>query len=196
MNGRPSAASTPAATTCSSSFSEGGGQRQQRPPRRGRIAAVQPAGQRRQHHLRAATGEHGAGGSHVLRTPNAVLERLDTFTTGPPGGEAEYSNLGYAVLGAALSAAADAPYEELLNRHVLTTLNITEVTSNPPPAGRLSGRGFLGLRLRPWNMSGAILPAGGMWATPRETAQLVNRCDFPAGGLLAGDQSARGSVSA
>lgn len=106
---------------------------------------------------------------------NAVLERLDTFTTGPPGGEAEYSNLGYAILGAALSSAADASYEELLNRYVLTPLNVTEVTSNPPPARRLSGRGFLGRPLRPWTMSGAILPAGGMWATPRETARLVTK---------------------
>lgn len=106
---------------------------------------------------------------------NAVLERLDTFTTGPPGGEAEYSNLGYAILGAALSSAAHASYEELLNRYVLTPLNVTEVTSNPPPARRLSGRGFLGRPLRPWTMSGAILPAGGMWATPRETARLVTK---------------------
>ncbi|MER5357486.1 serine hydrolase domain-containing protein [Streptomyces sp. NPDC002785] len=106
---------------------------------------------------------------------NAVLERLDTFTTGPPGGEAEYSNLGYAILGAALSAAADASYEELLNRYVLTPLDITEVTSNPPSARRLSGRGFLGRPLRPWTMSGAILPAGGMWATPREAARLVTK---------------------
>ncbi|MFB6876061.1 serine hydrolase [Streptomyces sp. NPDC056323] len=110
-----------------------------------------------------------------LEALNVVLERLDTFTTGPPGGEAEYSNLGYAVLGAALSAAADAPYEELLNRHVLTPLSITEVTSNPPPAGQLSGRRFLGRPLCPWNMSGVILPAGGMWATPRATGDQAAR---------------------
>ncbi|WP_328321145.1 serine hydrolase domain-containing protein [Streptomyces sp. NBC_00388] len=104
---------------------------------------------------------------------NGVLEHLDTLTTGPPGGEADYSNLGYAILGAALSAAAGAPYEELLNRYVLAPLDITEVTSDPPHDERLSGRGFLGRPLRPWTMSSAILPAGGLWATPRETARLV-----------------------
>ncbi|MFE9722055.1 serine hydrolase domain-containing protein [Streptomyces sp. NPDC005794] len=106
---------------------------------------------------------------------SAVVQRLDFLTTGPPGGEAEYSNLGYAVLGAALSSAAGAPYEELLNEYVLAPLGLTDVTSNPPQDRRLGGRGLLGRPLRPWTMSGAILPAGGMWATPRETAHLVTR---------------------
>ncbi|MGW6606136.1 serine hydrolase [Streptomyces sp. NPDC055036] len=87
----------------------------------------------------------------------------------------EYSNLGYAVLGAALSSAAGSPYEELLNEYVLEPRDLTEITSNLPQGRRLSERGFLGRPLRPWAMNGAILPAGGMWATPRDTAHLAVR---------------------
>ncbi|MGW6603288.1 serine hydrolase domain-containing protein [Streptomyces sp. NPDC055036] len=106
---------------------------------------------------------------------DTLVRSLDSRTTGPPGGETEYSNLGYAVLGAALSSAAGAPYEELLNEYVLEPLDLTEITPNPPQGRRLSERGFLGRPLRPWAMNGAILPAGGMWATPRDTAHLVTR---------------------
>ncbi|MFD6476326.1 serine hydrolase domain-containing protein [Streptomyces anulatus] len=106
---------------------------------------------------------------------DSVVRNLGSFTTGSPGREAEYSNLGYALLGAALASAARAEYEELLHEHVLAPLGLTAITSNPPPDNQLAGRGFLGRRLRPWTMSGAILPAGGLWATPRDTAHLVTR---------------------
>ncbi|MGW3830843.1 serine hydrolase domain-containing protein [Streptomyces microflavus] len=106
---------------------------------------------------------------------DSVAQRLDSFTTGAPGGKEEYSNLGYALLGAALASAARTPYEELLHEHVLAPLDLTAITSNPPPDSRLVGRGFLGRTLKPWTMNGAILPAGGLWATPRDTAHLVTR---------------------
>ncbi|MGX8280236.1 MULTISPECIES: serine hydrolase domain-containing protein [unclassified Streptomyces] len=106
---------------------------------------------------------------------DSVVRNLGSFTTGTPGRKAEYSNLGYALLGAALASAARAPYEELLHEHVLAPLDLTAITSNPPPDKQLSGRGFLGRRLRPWTMNGAILPAGGLWATPRDTAHLLTK---------------------
>lgn len=104
----------------------------------------------------------------------ALLRRLDTLTTTAPGRAEEYSNLGYAVLGAALTAAAGMPYQDLLDHYVLAPLGITEVAVAPPPDRRLHGRGPFGRRRRPWTMSGAVLPAGGLWATPRATAGLVN----------------------
>ncbi|MEU7084112.1 serine hydrolase domain-containing protein [Streptomyces achromogenes] len=108
---------------------------------------------------------------------HAELERLvrglDTVTVRPPGDE-EYSNLGYAVLGAALAAAGGASYEELLEAHVLRPAGVTEVTARPAPARRLTAPGLLpGTRRGPWTMDGAILPAGGLWATPRAVAALV-----------------------
>lgn len=109
------------------------------------------------------------GQAELLR----LVRTLDTVTVRPPG-EEEYSNLGYAVLGAALAAAGGAGYEELLQGHVLRPLDVTEVTARPAPGQRLAAPGLLpGTRRRPWTMDGAILPAGGLWATPRAVAALV-----------------------
>ncbi|MFI9153919.1 serine hydrolase [Streptomyces sp. NPDC053367] len=102
-----------------------------------------------------------------------LLGRLDTLTVAAPEEREEYSNLGYAVLGAALAAAAGTGYEELLAEHVLRPLGVSEVTAHPEPARRLSAPGLLGRPRRTWTMDGAVLPAGGLWATPRAAAELV-----------------------
>ncbi|MFF3940441.1 serine hydrolase domain-containing protein [Streptomyces phaeofaciens] len=104
-----------------------------------------------------------------------LLHRLDALQIGPPGREEEYSNLGYAILGAALSAASDTSYEELVTKYVLRPLEITEVTARPDPSRLLATPGLLGRPRKPWTMHGAILPAGGLWATPQAAADLVTR---------------------
>jgi serine-type D-Ala-D-Ala carboxypeptidase/endopeptidase len=110
---------------------------------------------------------------------DSVVRHIDTLVTAPAGSTEEYSNLGYALLGAALVAATRTSYEELLHRHLLGPLGITDVAVDPPPGGRLGRRGPFGQPRRPWTMTGAILPAGGLWATPLATAGLVT-------GLLVG----------
>ncbi|MFF3617185.1 serine hydrolase domain-containing protein [Streptomyces sp. NPDC002580] len=104
---------------------------------------------------------------------DSVVQHLDTLVTTPPGTAEEYSNLGYAVLGAALVAATRTPYEELLHRHVLDPLGIADVAVDPPSGTRLGRRRLFGRPHRPWTMDGAILPAGGLWATPRAGARLL-----------------------
>ncbi|MFI0976115.1 serine hydrolase domain-containing protein [Streptomyces sp. NPDC021093] len=104
----------------------------------------------------------------------AVLAKLDSFVGTEPGSTEEYSNLGYAILGAALVSAAGIPYQDLLTRYVLAPLDITEVSATPPPDRSLYSRGLFGRPIRPWTMTGAILPAGGLWATPRAAARLVS----------------------
>lgn len=103
----------------------------------------------------------------------SVARGLDALVTAPAGTEEEYSNLGYALLGAALVTATRTSYEELLRRHVLDPLGITDVVADPPADRRLCRRGLFGQPRRPWTMTGAILPAGGLWATPRATARLL-----------------------
>ncbi|MFI0261422.1 serine hydrolase domain-containing protein [Streptomyces sp. NPDC017056] len=110
----------------------------------------------------------------------SLVARLDTLATAPPGTSEEYSNLGYAVLGAALAAAAGEPYERLVRHRVLDPLGIEEMTARPPGDRRLAGTGRWGRPRSAWTMDGAILPAGGYWATPPAVAALVS-------GLLAGD---------
>ncbi len=104
----------------------------------------------------------------------ALLPGLGEMTTAPPGASEEYSNLGYALLGSALSAAAGVPYEELVRTYVLEPLGIDEMTAHPAAEERLlATTGLLNRPRKPWTMDGAILPAGGLWATPRAAAQLL-----------------------
>ncbi|MFE6775785.1 serine hydrolase domain-containing protein [Streptomyces sp. NPDC057702] len=102
-----------------------------------------------------------------------VLGRLDTLADSPAGAREEYSNLGYAVLGAALVAATGQPYEQVVRDHVTHPLGIEEMAVRPPAGRALRAAGLFGRPRGTWTMDGAILPAGGMWATPRAAAQLV-----------------------
>ncbi|MEC4019284.1 serine hydrolase domain-containing protein [Streptomyces sp. H27-D2] len=102
-----------------------------------------------------------------------LLRRLPAITLQPPGAEETYSNLGYAVLGAALTAASALPYEDLIREYVLDPLGLSDLVTAHPPAQRLHSTGAFGRRRPTWTMDGAILPAGGMWATPRAAARLL-----------------------
>ncbi|QRX91152.1 serine hydrolase domain-containing protein [Streptomyces noursei] len=103
-----------------------------------------------------------------------VLRNWHTTATGPVG-KKEYSNLGYAILGRVLTTATDSTFQRLTDEHVLAPLDLPPgaVTATPPPERRLVAQGFLG-RPRPhWTLTGPILPAGGLWATPHTAARLV-----------------------
>ncbi|MDX3694235.1 serine hydrolase [Streptomyces europaeiscabiei] len=106
---------------------------------------------------------------------NELLGRLDSLVTARPGEREEYSNLGYAVLGAALASAAGRSYEELVDDHVLVPLGLpaSAVTARPPTDQRLLAPSRLGRSSKPWDLTGAILPAGGMWASARTAARLL-----------------------
>ncbi|MEV7419706.1 serine hydrolase [Streptomyces sp. NPDC089919] len=103
----------------------------------------------------------------------SVLGELDRVVTAPAGTGEEYSNLGYAVLGAALCAATGLAYEELVRAHVLDPLGVDRMTADPPHGERLSATGRWGRPVRPWTMTGAVLPAGGLWADAAAAARLV-----------------------
>ncbi|MFD9461988.1 serine hydrolase domain-containing protein [Streptomyces sp. NPDC060027] len=109
------------------------------------------------------------------RALQEILERLDALVQGPPGQHEEYSNLGYAILGRALTVAGEATYEELVHSYVLNPLGISDIAVLPPRERRLLAPGRLRKERRPWTMAGAILPAGGLWATPDAAAALVVR---------------------
>ncbi|MBB5937743.1 serine hydrolase domain-containing protein [Streptomyces zagrosensis] len=103
----------------------------------------------------------------------ALCGRLKALTVREPGTEEEYSNFGYAVLGAALVAATGQPYERVVREQVLNPLGIDAMAVQPPADRRLCATGLFGRERKPWTMQGAILPAGGMWATPRAAARLL-----------------------
>ncbi|MDX3639670.1 serine hydrolase domain-containing protein [Streptomyces sp. MB09-02B] len=102
------------------------------------------------------------------------LRDLDRLTAGRQGRE-EYSNLGYAVLGLALTTVTGRSYQQLLDTHVLLPLGLDAgaMTARPPEGRRLVPRDLFG-RPRPlWTLTGAILPAGGLWAACRTVADLL-----------------------
>ncbi|MFE2049752.1 serine hydrolase domain-containing protein [Streptomyces sp. NPDC059459] len=104
----------------------------------------------------------------------ASLRELDRVATGQLGRE-EYSNLGYAVLGHALTAVTGHPYQRLVDEHVLSPLGLDggSVTAQPPRERCLVPRGLFG-RPRPlWALTGPILPAGGLWTTCRTLSRAV-----------------------
>ena len=105
-----------------------------------------------------------------------LFGRLPDLVQHPPGQHEKYSNFGYAVLGAALTAAAGSPYTEIVAKQVLGPLGLPAdaMTPHPPSGARLVPRTRLLRRaVRPWTTDGAILPAGGLWATPQTLACLV-----------------------
>lgn len=102
------------------------------------------------------------------------LRELDRVATGRLG-EAEYSNLGYAVLGHALTTVTGRSFQQLVDEHVLEPLglDVGAVTALPSDDRRLVPRGVFG-RPRPlWTLTGPILPAGGLWSTCRTLAETV-----------------------
>lgn len=103
-----------------------------------------------------------------------LLCSLDRVVTGPVG-EEEYSNLGYAVLGAALTQAAGPAYCELVAEHVLSPLGLPHdaMVVEPPRHSRSLPTRWHGRSAKPWTMKGAVLPAGGLWASPRTMATVL-----------------------
>ncbi|MEU6050744.1 serine hydrolase domain-containing protein [Streptomyces xanthochromogenes] len=103
-----------------------------------------------------------------------LLQELDKVVSGPKGGM-EYSNLGYAVLGHALSVATGRTFQLLVNEHVLGPLGMAAqaLSATPAPEARLVPRSIFGRPRGLWSMTGPILPAGGLWGTPRTAARLL-----------------------
>ncbi|MCX4583772.1 serine hydrolase domain-containing protein [Streptomyces sp. NBC_01481] len=93
----------------------------------------------------------------------------------PAGEREEYSNFGYAVLGAALTAATGQEYGDLVAKHVLSPLGLPRdaMQAHPPQRSRLLPTGRFGHSMKPWTMTGAILPAGGLWASPRTLSRVL-----------------------
>ncbi|MBV7295637.1 beta-lactamase family protein [Corynebacterium sp. TAE3-ERU12] len=103
--------------------------------------------------------EVGQGASYAELLDRARRDPLDTR------GRFEYSNIGIALLGHALSAAADVPFDQLLSSRVLQPLEMTNTwlpnaNSLNPPRGLTDG----GAPAAVWR-AGAYAPAGGAVTT-------------------------------
>jgi D-alanyl-D-alanine-carboxypeptidase/D-alanyl-D-alanine-endopeptidase len=103
----------------------------------------------------------------------ALLPRTPQLLTAPPGAAAEYSNLGYAVLGLALERAAGAGWFEAATAYVLEPVLAVPFQMSPRgPVALAAGRSR---PVRPWTADGAIAPAGGLWGTTASLYEYTHR---------------------
>ncbi|MCP3748663.1 serine hydrolase [Pseudomonas sp. SBB6] len=125
--------------------------------------------------------------SHQAGLPSEFLPRLRTddplkylpqrasglWLNNPPGTQMAYSNLGFALLGAAIERSSGQPFETRLQQHLLQPLAMEHSS-------------FVGnSELQPYRARGYLqgqpsgdeeirdLPAGGLWTTPRDVGQFV-----------------------
>ena len=101
-----------------------------------------------------------------------------------------YSNLGYALLGLALSRAASAPYEELVEERICRPLGLDRTMFTPPVnrSRRMTPHRRVGAPVPPWHLA-AMAPAGGLWSTVDDVLTwlraLVHLDDTPLGAAIA-----------
>jgi D-alanyl-D-alanine-carboxypeptidase/D-alanyl-D-alanine-endopeptidase len=88
-----------------------------------------------------------------------------------PGTAVSYSNFGFDLLAAALSAAAKKPYPDLIAERVLTPLSLTDTTFAPSgnqKARLIQGHNFDGSAM-PYAPTGeVIVGSGGLYSSPRD----------------------------
>jgi CubicO group peptidase (beta-lactamase class C family) len=95
-----------------------------------------------------------------------------------PGTRFEYSNLGYAVLGRVVAAAAGSPYLDFMTGQLLAPLGLDRTTFDPAglPASEVA-RGYRRSDEQwsevPFDAYGAFAPMGGLFSTVRDLARWV-----------------------
>lgn len=134
--------------------------------------------------LRGATIEHAFTMTTGLPTDDAWADRLETMSreafaelisqplivNQAPGVNYEYSNLGYAILGAVVEKIAGKPFEELLHDAVLDPLALDDTTLIASSASVQGMHQNVDGTLRPVEPTGpgAFSPIGGIWSTPTD----------------------------
>lgn len=94
---------------------------------------------------------------------------LGRHTVAVPGSRAEYSNLGYAVLGAVLAEVAGTSWAEAVVTRVPQPLDLPDrvvLVDDVPADQRIDPLDRRGRPVDPWTMA-AMAPAGGLWTTAR-----------------------------
>lgn len=91
-------------------------------------------------------------------------------------GEYRYSNLGYAILGAAVEAATGKQWFDLVREWVLPPEQFPSVTVAPDADLRALPR-LLGFRREPWSISeGVYRAAGGLWSSFDDLVGYAQKC--------------------
>ena len=130
---------------------------------------------------RVPPGVHGWRREPYARIDEAafagLVRDLPDHLRGAPGAVREYSNFGYAVLGAALSAAAGQSWFEAVVSRVVEPLDLPDAVlleHDVPASRRLVALDRRGRPRATWTL-GPFAPAGGLWTTPRVLGELARK---------------------
>ena len=128
------------------------------------------------------------------RTPGASLAELAASSLGEdaarfrPGRRHHYSNVGYALLGAVLSAQHGLPWYDVIARDLLKPLGMNRTTTRPqrPHATGYAVHPYAdALLTEPEHDAGAMAPAGQLWTTVADLAAWARFLSGDVPGLLA-----------
>lgn len=106
----------------------------------------------------------------------------NTSFNSKPGQDYLYSNMGYAILGLALSRVSGVPYLQMVQQRILTPLHMEDTFFELPQEKRArlaegmentEGEVNTRLPLREVNGRGYRVPNGGIFSTPRDLAKFV-----------------------
>jgi hypothetical protein len=110
-------------------------------------------------------------------TSQELLDEFNNpaYTPHSPSSRAMYSNIGYILLGRALSAAHNASYEDVIQSLILDPVGMTSSTFSVPTD---NGSAILPRRSEDasWFVSdfGNLNPTGGLWSTPTDLLRLLH----------------------
>ena len=131
------------------------------------------------------------------RTPGSSLAELSASSLGEeaarfrPGRRHHYSNVGYALLGALLSAQHGRPWYDVISSELLRPLGMNRTTTRPqrPHATGYAVHPYAdALLAEPEHDAGAMAPAGQLWTTVADLAAFAR---FLAGDCAAAARSRR-----
>jgi CubicO group peptidase (beta-lactamase class C family) len=122
-------------------------------------------------------------------TDEELLRDLGTAEQVLAAGERfHYSNLGFALLGHVVSAAAGQPYEQYIQEHILDPLGMTRTTfrqQEPHAAGYLVEPYRNGVRLEQPVETASFTPSGQLWSTVRDLGRWATFLADPDPAVLA-----------
>lgn len=122
---------------------------------------------------RAGTNQDNPYAGYTLEELHADIAAMTLPRA--PGSAFEYSNFGFGLLGAALSARLGRPYAQVLEERILMPLRMRATTLTPSAAVRarlIQGYDFEFTPMQPWEM-GALASAGGLFSTARDLRKFV-----------------------
>ena len=128
------------------------------------------------------------------RTPGSSLDDLaagslnDEAARFRSGRRFHYSNVGFALLGALLTAQHGLPWYEVISRDLLAPLGLTRTTPRPqaPHATGYAVHPYADVLLdEPEHDAGAMAPAGQLWTTVTDLAKFARLLSGQADGIIA-----------